>query len=85
MRDALYERLTAGERLSLTIEALARGDCAEADRLADTYPQYTYGLPDCEYAMRTADPHGPCGTRDCVGLGLRLSRPGRTNRDSSAR
>ncbi|MGH6635107.1 MAG: hypothetical protein ACRED0_02880 [Gammaproteobacteria bacterium] len=55
MRDALYERLTAEERLSLTIEALARGDCAEADRLADTCPQYTYRLPDCEYAMRTID------------------------------
>ncbi|MGH8647390.1 MAG: hypothetical protein ACREX4_24190 [Gammaproteobacteria bacterium] len=55
MRDALYERLAPEERLSLTIEALARGDGAEADRLADTCPQYTYRLPDCEYAMRTAD------------------------------
>lgn len=37
------------------MEALARRDFAEAARLSDTCPQYTYRLPDCEYAMRTAD------------------------------
>lgn len=55
MRDALYERLTAEERLNLTIEALARGDIAEADRLADTCPEYVYRLPDTLYSLRFRD------------------------------
>lgn len=51
MRDAHYERLTANERLSLLIEALAWGDHAEATRLRDTCPEKTYRMPDAEYSI----------------------------------
>lgn len=51
MRDAHYERLTANERLSLLMEALARGDYAEATRVRDTCPEKTYRMPDAEYSI----------------------------------
>lgn len=46
-----YERLTANERLSLLIEALARRDYAEATRVRDTCPEKTYRMRDAEYSM----------------------------------
>ncbi|MGH8606514.1 MAG: hypothetical protein ACREX9_03545 [Gammaproteobacteria bacterium] len=84
MRNALYERLTPNERLNLTLEALARRDFAEATRLSDTCPQYTYRLPDCEYAMRITDLMSLAALATAWAWGCAYRAPGRTNRDSSA-
>lgn len=45
----LYEKLTARERLDMTIEALSRGDAAELDLLRDSVPRGTWEIPDPEY------------------------------------
>jgi hypothetical protein len=53
--DALgrrYWTLTAAERFTLTLEALARGDRADADRLEDTCPKQTYSDNDAEFRDR---------------------------------
>ena len=47
-----YGALTAPERFALTIEAMARGDEAEADKLEDACPTHTYQLHDLEYRDR---------------------------------
>ena len=55
MADALsrnYAVLTAPERFTLMLEAMARGDEAEADRLEDTCPQLTYRTDDVEFRDR---------------------------------
>lgn len=49
-----YEVLSAPERASLAIEALARGDAAEASRLAETCPHRSYKGPDLRFSMRLA-------------------------------
>lgn len=45
----LYDRLTGLERLKLAIEASARGDKAEAERLRQTCPRATYNCGDEAY------------------------------------
>ena len=55
MADALarnYAMLSAPERFALMVEAMARGDDAEADRLEDTCPQLTYRTDDAEFRDR---------------------------------
>jgi len=47
-----YEVLTPAERFALTIEAMARGDGNDADRLEDTCPRFTYYKEDVEYRDR---------------------------------
>ena len=42
----LYDRLKPQERLPLIIEAVDRGDRAEADRLSRPAPRIHVGLPD---------------------------------------
>jgi hypothetical protein len=53
--DALsrnYAVLTGPERFVLMLEAMARGDEAEADRLDDTCPQLNYRMDDLEFRDR---------------------------------
>jgi hypothetical protein len=50
--DKLYGRLDPPERLTLLVEAMARGDEAEADRLEDACPAHNYHLQDLEYRDR---------------------------------
>ena len=45
-----YAALTAPERFALVVEAMARRDSAEADRLEDTCPRLTYRMEDAESA-----------------------------------
>jgi hypothetical protein len=47
-----YKELTAPERFVLTVEALARKDEVEADRLEDTCPKLTYSHNDAEFRDR---------------------------------
>jgi hypothetical protein len=47
-----YACLTAPERFALTIEAMARGDENEADRLEDACPTHSYHMHDLEYRDR---------------------------------
>src|SRR5687767_12351538 len=47
-----YQALTAAERFALTVETLARRDVAEADRLEDSCPHFTYRQEDQEYRDR---------------------------------
>jgi hypothetical protein len=47
-----YETLTAHERFALTIEAMARRDDVEADRLADSCPRFLYRSEDAEFRDR---------------------------------
>jgi hypothetical protein len=47
-----YACLTPAERFALTIEAMARGDENEADRLEDACPKDHYHLDDREYRDR---------------------------------
>ncbi len=52
-RDAkLYEQFGPAERHTLLLEALARNDEAEADRLRDTCPQRTYTQSDAGFVDR---------------------------------
>lgn len=45
----LYPKLAPGERFRLALEALARGDREEADRLAETCPRKIYSMPDTNF------------------------------------
>ena len=47
-----YACLTPAERFALTVEALARGDEAEADRLEDACPKLYYRHNDAEFRDR---------------------------------
>jgi hypothetical protein len=47
-----YGCLTAPERFALTIEAMARGDEVEADKLEDSCPSHNYHMHDLEYRDR---------------------------------
>jgi hypothetical protein len=47
-----YDKLKPDERFRLAIEALARGDDQEADRLATTCPRKVYRMNDVEYGDR---------------------------------
>src|SRR4051812_22744984 len=47
-----YGALTASERFALTIEAMARGDEKDADRLEETCPRFTYSHADAEFQDR---------------------------------
>ena len=47
-----YVFLTPAERFALTVEALARGDKADADRLEQTCPKQTYSHSDAEFRDR---------------------------------
>jgi hypothetical protein len=48
----LYETLTPHERFVLTVEAMARKDDVEADRLADSCPRKVYRVEDAEFRDR---------------------------------
>src|SRR5690348_3845526 len=48
----LYDQLKAQERATLVLEALARGDEAEADRLGTSCPRSTYTQYDADWMRR---------------------------------
>jgi hypothetical protein len=48
----LYDRFTPDERFRLAIEALARGDEEEVERLKDTCPRETYRMNDLAFSER---------------------------------
>jgi hypothetical protein len=48
----MYARLRVQERFQLTVEALARGDEQEAERLANTCPRKTYTMNDVAFSER---------------------------------
>src|SRR6478752_174047 len=50
--SGLYELFKPQERLTLTLEAMARGDDAEVDRLYRSCPRKTYTCPDAEFEDR---------------------------------
>jgi hypothetical protein len=50
--DKLYEKLTAEERFKAFIEAAARRDGEELDRLNDTCPMKDYSIEDPAYFFR---------------------------------
>lgn len=47
----LYDRLTPQERLRLVMDAFAREDDGEAERLVRACPRYTYTMKDWEYTQ----------------------------------
>ena len=53
-----YEQLTALERFGLMIEAMAREDEVEADRLEDTCPQLVYRCEDAAFRDRVRRAYG---------------------------
>jgi len=48
----LYDQLTAKERFTVAVEALARGDLGELDKLNDTCPRKRYEIGDLAYHTR---------------------------------
>lgn len=48
----LYDKLTPEERFRLDLEAMARGDAAESERLTRTCPRRTYVMNDWGFAGR---------------------------------
>ncbi len=48
----LYDRLTPEERFRLDVEAMARGDAAESERLTSTCPRRTYTMTDVGFSGR---------------------------------
>ena len=52
IKYAVYESLTSRQRIIATIEAWARGDEAESQRLAKTCPKVTYRGNESAYAER---------------------------------
>jgi hypothetical protein len=48
----LYDRLTPEERFRLDVEAMARGDAAESERLTSTCPRGTYTMTDVGFSGR---------------------------------
>jgi hypothetical protein len=48
----LYDQLNAKERFGVAVQALARGDMNELDRLIDTCPQKTYRTGDLAFFTR---------------------------------
>ncbi len=52
MPGKFYDRFSAHERFRLVVEAKARGDEEEAERLADSCPRYTYKMNDAAYGDR---------------------------------
>jgi hypothetical protein len=47
--NKLYDNLSNDERIKLFIEAMARKDEFEVDRLEETCPRATYRMPDYQY------------------------------------
>jgi hypothetical protein len=47
-----YAVLTAPERFTLLVEAMARRDEAEMERLENSCPQFTYRAEDAEFRDR---------------------------------
>jgi len=74
----LYDRLTSEERLRLAIEALARGDDEEIDRLNVSCPYKTYTQTDVAYAIPVKASHdliqGVCQDLDLARGGLEVIR-----------
>lgn len=76
----MYEKLTPDERVSAFIDAAARRDGDEMDRLNDTCPRKTYTMEDWRYVQRknmafmlATALHGDAarlGFAACFGLGL---------------
>ncbi len=50
VKPIIYEKLTAQQRVIASIEALARDDEEEKERLKDSCPQYTYKMTDNAYS-----------------------------------
>jgi hypothetical protein len=48
----LYDRLTPEERFRLDVEAMARGDTEESERLTSTCPRHTYTMTDRGFSRR---------------------------------
>jgi hypothetical protein len=71
--DNLYDRFTPDERFLLTLEALARGDEQEAERLSESCPRRTYTMNDVAYEDRMSA--GPRITMAiCLDLAPRLAK-----------
>jgi hypothetical protein len=51
-RATLYDRFEPPERLTLVIEAMARDDAREAERLQRTCPRFSYTGPDVQFTER---------------------------------
>lgn len=47
-----YDKLTPQERLALTVEAMARGDTVDSDRLFESCPKQIYRINDPEFSWR---------------------------------
>ena len=50
--SSMYDRLTAAERFQLVVEALARGDERETERLTNTCPRIAYKMNDLAFVER---------------------------------
>jgi hypothetical protein len=68
-----YEALTLHERFVLTIEAMARGDEVECNRLEDTCPRFTYRAEDAEFRDRMRRAYG-IASRVCLNMRAGLAR-----------
>jgi hypothetical protein len=52
LRGIIYDKLTAEERFRLVLEAKARDDTTEVERLKRTCPTKTYSMSDAAYGDR---------------------------------
>ena len=79
-----YETLTPPERFALLVEAMARRDEREADRLEDSCPRRTYRMDDAEFGDRVRRAH-LIATAVTLNMreGLTQLRMARTFRDHS--
>jgi len=48
----LYDRFTPEERFRLDVEAMARGDMEESERLRESCPRHTYTMNDARFSRR---------------------------------
>lgn len=66
-----YATLTADERFRLVALAYARGDAADARRLVDACPRYTYSMADTAYQDRVRGMFDVCEAVAVVLRGIR--------------
>ena len=71
--DRHYEILTSHERFALVLEAMARRDDAEADRLEDTCPRFVYRAEDQAFRNRIRRAYG-IASRVCLNMRAGLAQ-----------
>ena len=71
--DRHYETLTSHERFALVLEAMARRDDAEADRLEDTCPRFLYRAEDQAFRDRMRRAYG-IASRVCLNMRAGLAQ-----------